>query len=113
MNDIDEIDDSDVDSPTAAAPVVEHDRNGNGNGKLNGNGNGDHGRDDAIGEPEYFLTSLLASDPVPYLFDGEGNLVDAEGNPLSESGDDAGLPPGIRRLQAEALAPAPSEPSES
>ena len=69
--------------------------------KRNGNGNG-HRVD--VGEPEYFLPALLASDPMLYLVDAEGNLIDAEGKPLDDAAiEGVGLPPGLRRFQVEAM----------
>ncbi len=47
---------------------------------------------------------LLASDPVPYLFDSEGNPVDAEGRPIAGGKDrkgGGGISAAIRKLQKE------------
>lgn len=72
---------------------------GKNNGKSRSNGNGSYD----VGEPEYFLPAILAGDPILYLVDGEGNLIDAEGNLVPEDGDGAGLSPGLRKLQKEAM----------
>jgi hypothetical protein len=68
---------------------------------TNGNGNG-NGHSDAIGDAEFFLVPLLATDPLPYLFDGDGNPVNAEGRPVESNGNGNGLPEAIKRLQKEA-----------
>lgn len=67
------------------------------NGNENGNGNG---HSDALGDPEFFLVPLLATDPLPYLFDSDGNPVNAEGEVIARGGN--GLPKAIKRLQEEA-----------
>lgn len=51
-----------------------------------------------IGDPEFFLMPLLASDPLPYLFDSDGNPVDAEGRPISNGN---GVSAAIHKLQKE------------
>lgn len=66
-----------------------------------GNGNG-NGHSDAIGDPEFFLVPLLATDPLPYLFDGDGNPVNAEGVVIESNGNGNGLPDAIKHLQDEA-----------
>lgn len=54
-----------------------------------------------IGDPEFVLIPLLATDPLPYLIDLDGRLIDAKGNVLDEP--EAGRPSkAIRRLQKEA-----------
>lgn len=64
----------------------------------NGNGNGKH-RSEAIGDPEFFLVPLLASDPLPYLFDGDGRPVNAEGAPMLNGN---GISAAVKKLQEEA-----------
>lgn len=60
---------------------------------TNGNGNGET---EEIDEAEFFLVPLLATEPLPYLFDGEGNPVNARGDPLTNGN---GIPKAIRKLQ--------------
>jgi hypothetical protein len=79
----------------------------NGNNEPNGNGNGAHHYD--VGEPEYFLPALLAAHPILYLVDAEGNPVDAEGKLVGDDENGAGLPPGLRQLQREAMRTEPIE----
>jgi hypothetical protein len=50
------------------------------------NDDGDE-RSEPIGDPEFFLMPLLASDPIPYLFDSEGTPIDAEGRPIANGKD--------------------------
>lgn len=64
---------------------------------------------ESIGDPEFFLAPLLASDPLPYLFDGEGHAVTADGARLDEN-DGNGVPPAIKRLQKDAR---PRRPARS
>lgn len=61
----------------------------------NGKGNGPA---DEVDEAEFFLVPLLATDPLPYLFDGDGNPVNADGDPLANGN---GVPTAIRKLQEE------------
>lgn len=56
------------------------------------------GRPDEVDEAEFFLVPLLATDPLPFLFDSDGNPVNADGYPLDEEN---GVPKAIRDLQDE------------
>ena len=85
--------------------MAKRNRNNEHNGNGNGNGNGAHRYD--VGEPEYFLPALLAADPILYLVDSEGNLIDAEGNHPGDGDFGAGLPPGLRALQRDAMRTTP------
>jgi hypothetical protein len=51
-----------------------------------------------IDEAEYFLVPLLATDPLPYLFDADGNPVNADGEPLAKNN---GVPKQLRKVQKE------------
>jgi hypothetical protein len=53
-------------------------------------------------EPEFVLTPLLATDPLPYLVDSAGDHVDAGGRTERNEGEP--IPSAIRRLQGEASA---------
>jgi hypothetical protein len=64
---------------------------------------------DAIGDCEYFLLPLLATGPVPYLFDSRGNPLNAEGDKITSGAELAELPVGIRNLMAEALGQDPEK----
>lgn len=64
---------------------------------ANGNGNGRR-RPDEVDEAEFFLVPLLATDPLPYLFDSDGNAVNVDGDVI-ENGN--GTPEAIRKLQEE------------
>lgn len=61
--------------------------------------NGDGDSHDVVDEAEFFLVPLLATDPLPYLFDGDGNPVNADGIPLA---DGNGVPEALRKVQEEA-----------
>lgn len=67
---------------------------------------------DAIGEPEYFLLPLLATDAVPHLFDSDGNPLDAEGHKITGDAELSQVHPGVCNLMTEALGQDP-EHSES
>jgi len=51
-------------------------------------------------EPEFVLIPLLATDPLPYLFNQARKALDADGKPLG-SEPDGSTAPAIRRLQDE------------
>jgi hypothetical protein len=79
--------------------------------KKSGNGNGHRVY---VGEPEYFLPALLAADPMLYLVDGEGNLIDAEGTPLDDAATDGvGVPASLRRFQVDAMRTKPPASGDS
>jgi hypothetical protein len=77
----------DQERPDSDPAAIDHDGGGNGNG-----------RPDEVDEAEFFLVPLLATDPLPYLFDGEGNPVNADGDQLTNGN---GVPKAIRKLQDE------------
>lgn len=56
-----------------------------------------------LGDTEFILLPLLAVDPLPFLFNAEGDAVDINGDPVSDSGELSGISAGVRQLQREVL----------